>query len=89
VRVAVLESAQDGKCRRLLFGFATFFGVCFGVQNTFLCTCGTWLYVETDGMCMCKHVSTAILLHMEGQKKKRSVFAYWRIKEGLFFFGLV
>jgi hypothetical protein len=67
VRVAALNSAQDSNWMRLLFGFATFSSVCFGVQNTFLCTCGTWLYVETDGMCMCKHVSTAIFLHKNGK----------------------
>jgi hypothetical protein len=47
VRVAVLNSAQDGNWMGLLFGFATFFSVCFGVQLSFSCTPSTCFHVET------------------------------------------
>jgi hypothetical protein len=72
VRVAVLESAQDCLRSKRLFVAATFFCVCWRVQYGFLRTCGTWLYVETDGMCMCKHVSTAIFLHKNQKKAMNS-----------------
>jgi hypothetical protein len=59
VRVAVLNSAQDCIWMGLLFGFATFFIVCFGVQLSFFCTPSTCFYVETAAMCMCRYIETA------------------------------
>jgi hypothetical protein len=59
VHVAVLNSAQDGNWIRLLFGFATFFGVCFGVQYGFFCTRDTWLHVGTGVVSMCINIETS------------------------------
>jgi hypothetical protein len=63
VRVAVLNSAHTRLESKLCFGNALFSGFCFGVQYTFLRTRPTCVYVESVGMCMCKHVSTAFFLH--------------------------
>jgi hypothetical protein len=71
VRVAVLDSAHVCLWGKRGFGFATFLCVCFGVQNGFFCTRPAWVYVESVGMCMCKHVSFAFFLHKNSVGRKR------------------
>jgi hypothetical protein len=46
---------QDGSRRLLLFGFAMFFFVCFGVASGFFSTRFAWLHVEAAFLWMWKH----------------------------------
>jgi hypothetical protein len=46
VSVLVLEFPQECNGVQLLFGFALFFGVCYGVVTAFFFTRGTWVHAE-------------------------------------------
>jgi hypothetical protein len=56
VGVAVLILPQEWLCLQLLFGFATFFGVCFGVGYKFFSTRHTWGHVGIAAVWMWGHV---------------------------------
>jgi hypothetical protein len=51
-----LAVIQDCNWRRLLFGNALFFGVCYGVATAFFFTYGAWFHAETDLVWLWKHV---------------------------------
>ncbi len=69
VGVAVFTAPQDGLRRRLLFVFAVFLCVCFGVRSGIFFTCGTWLHVEVAAVWMWRYMPNRLLFTNSTQKR--------------------
>jgi hypothetical protein len=74
VGVAVSAAPQDCFRVRLLFGFAAFFGVCFGVAVAFLFTRTTWFYVEVAAVWMWRYAETSKNSQETKKQSKRDLF---------------